>query len=129
MKTAFSSSYSVCVICNLQMTSAAQAQLHLTARSHLRRLRNIKAQAPGSGPPTLFPQALRLPTANHNSAPLSSNSGGNRSTRRKATQARGEHANSTQARPDLNPGPQNYEADVLTSRPPCHLLINPFSNF
>ncbi|XP_061649563.1 zinc finger protein 385B-like isoform X4 [Phyllopteryx taeniolatus] len=75
MKTAFSSSYSVCVICNLQMTSAAQAQLHLTARSHLRRLRNIKAQAPGGGPPTLFPQALRLPTANHNSAPLSSNSG------------------------------------------------------
>ncbi|XP_061698191.1 zinc finger protein 385D-like [Syngnathoides biaculeatus] len=74
MKTAVSSSYSVCVVCNLQMTSAAQAQLHLNARSHLRRLRNIKAQAPGGGPPVLFPQASRLQTANHNSPPLSSNS-------------------------------------------------------
>ncbi|XP_061557470.1 PAT complex subunit CCDC47 isoform X1 [Phycodurus eques] len=47
--------------------------------------------------------------------------GGNRSARRKPTQARGEHANSTLAGPGLNPSPQNSEADALTSRPPCCL--------
>ncbi|XP_057707559.1 zinc finger protein 385B isoform X2 [Corythoichthys intestinalis] len=49
-------SYSLCVVCNLQMTSPAQAQLHLSARSHLRRLRNIAAPGPGGGPPKFLPQ-------------------------------------------------------------------------
>src|SRR4029434_75298 len=52
--------------------------------------------------------------------------GGNRSTRSKPTQARGEHANSTQKGPgttwkdqDANPGPSCCEETVLTTEPPC----------
>uniref|UniRef100_A0A7N8YLN0 Zinc finger protein 385B n=1 Tax=Mastacembelus armatus TaxID=205130 RepID=A0A7N8YLN0_9TELE len=46
--------YSLCKVCNLQLTSAAQAQLHYNGRSHLRRVRQLQAgetgqQAPGSG--------------------------------------------------------------------------------
>ncbi|XP_061657544.1 derlin-2 isoform X15 [Syngnathoides biaculeatus] len=45
--------------------------------------------------------------------------GGNQNARRKPTPARGEHANSTQAAPGLNPGLQNYQANTLqvSSRP------------
>ncbi|XP_061657530.1 derlin-2 isoform X2 [Syngnathoides biaculeatus] len=39
--------------------------------------------------------------------------GGNQNARRKPTPARGEHANSTQAAPGLNPGLQNYQANTL----------------
>ncbi|XP_077366632.1 DNA-binding protein RFX6 isoform X2 [Festucalex cinctus] len=48
------------------------------------------------------------------------NVGGDRSTLRRPTRARGEHANSTQEGRSLdsNPSPQNWEADVLTTRPP-----------
>uniref|UniRef100_A0A667WW07 Zinc finger protein 385B n=1 Tax=Myripristis murdjan TaxID=586833 RepID=A0A667WW07_9TELE len=35
--------YSLCEVCNLQLTSAAQAQLHLNGRSHLRRVRQLQA--------------------------------------------------------------------------------------
>src|SRR4029434_896037 len=49
-----------------------------------------------------------------------------RSNRRKPTQARGEHANSTQKGPgttwndqDSDPGPSCCEATVLTTEPPC----------
>ena len=45
--------------------------------------------------------------------------GGNRSTRRKPTQTRGEHANSTQKGRDSNPGPSCCEATALTTAPPC----------
>ncbi|XP_077365069.1 uncharacterized protein LOC144009288 isoform X2 [Festucalex cinctus] len=47
--------------------------------------------------------------------------GGDRSTRRRPTRARGEHANSTQEGPSLdsNRRPKNWEADVLTTRLPC----------
>ena len=45
--------------------------------------------------------------------------GGNRSTRRKPTQTRGEHANSTQKGRDSNPGPSCCEATPLTTAPPC----------
>src|SRR4029434_9658526 len=52
--------------------------------------------------------------------------GGNRSTWSKPTQARGEHANSTQKGPgttwkdrDANPGPSCCEATGLTTEPPC----------
>src|SRR4029434_6727097 len=53
--------------------------------------------------------------------------GGNRSTRSKPTQARGEHANSTQNdqpgttwnNQDSNPGSSCCEATVLTTEPPC----------
>ena len=43
--------------------------------------------------------------------------GGNRSTRRKPTQTRGEH--STQKGRDSNPGPSCCEATALTTAPPC----------
>src|SRR4029434_4322139 len=52
--------------------------------------------------------------------------GGKRSTRSKPTQARGEHANSTQKGPgttshdqDSSPGPSRRETTVLTTEPPC----------
>src|SRR4029434_11289420 len=58
--------------------------------------------------------------------------GGNRSTRSKPTQARGEHANSTQKGPGTtwndqysNPGPSCCEATVLTTEPPCCLAWQP----
>ncbi|XP_060775535.1 SLIT-ROBO Rho GTPase-activating protein 3 isoform X2 [Neoarius graeffei] len=48
---------------------------------------------------------------------------GNRSTWRKPTRTRGEHANSAQKGPHrplgLNPGPSCCEATVLTTTPPC----------
>ncbi|XP_026152156.1 zinc finger protein 385B [Mastacembelus armatus] len=56
--------YSLCKVCNLQLTSAAQAQLHYNGRSHLRRVRQLQAgetgqQAPGSQSRSL-PQATGL---------------------------------------------------------------------
>ena len=45
--------------------------------------------------------------------------GGNRSTRRKPTQTRGELANSTQKGRDSNPGPSCCKATALTTAPPC----------
>ncbi|KAG8000904.1 hypothetical protein GBF38_018191, partial [Nibea albiflora] len=46
--------YSLCEVCNLQLTSDGQAQLHYNGRSHLRRVRQLQAgetgqQAAGSG--------------------------------------------------------------------------------
>ncbi|XP_069010431.1 zinc finger protein 385B isoform X2 [Embiotoca jacksoni] len=38
-----SGAYSLCEVCNLQLTSAAQAQLHYNGRSHLRRVRQLRA--------------------------------------------------------------------------------------
>ncbi|XP_047457865.1 zinc finger protein 385B [Mugil cephalus] len=35
--------YSLCEVCNLQLTSSAQAQLHYNGRSHLRRVRQLQA--------------------------------------------------------------------------------------
>lgn len=35
--------YSLCEVCNLQLTSAAQAQLHYNGKSHLRRVRQLQA--------------------------------------------------------------------------------------
>ncbi|KAK5860947.1 hypothetical protein PBY51_022384 [Eleginops maclovinus] len=40
-------SYSLCEVCNLQLTSAAQAQLHYNGRSHLRRVRQLEARETG----------------------------------------------------------------------------------
>ncbi|TWW81142.1 Zinc finger protein 385B [Takifugu flavidus] len=45
--------YALCEVCNLQLTSDAQAQLHYNGKSHLRRLRQLQAgetgpQAPGN---------------------------------------------------------------------------------
>eukprot|EP00066_Takifugu_rubripes_P016240 XP_011605506.1 PREDICTED: zinc finger protein 385B [Takifugu rubripes] len=45
--------YALCEVCNLQLTSDAQAQLHYNGKSHLRRLRQLQAgetgpQAPGT---------------------------------------------------------------------------------
>ncbi|XP_041663602.1 zinc finger protein 385B [Cheilinus undulatus] len=42
-----SSTYSLCEVCNLQLTSAAQAQLHYNGRSHLRRVRQLQAGETG----------------------------------------------------------------------------------
>ncbi|KAM9850604.1 zinc finger protein 385B [Aulostomus maculatus] len=39
--------YSLCEVCNLQLTSSAQAQLHYNGRSHLRRVRQLKAGKTG----------------------------------------------------------------------------------
>ncbi|XP_024142869.1 zinc finger protein 385B isoform X1 [Oryzias melastigma] len=39
--------YSLCSVCNLQLTSAAQAQLHYNGRSHLRRVRQLQAGETG----------------------------------------------------------------------------------
>ncbi|KAI3356098.1 hypothetical protein L3Q82_017360 [Scortum barcoo] len=41
------SAYSLCEVCNLQLTSAAQAQLHYNGRSHLRRVRQLQAGETG----------------------------------------------------------------------------------
>ncbi|XP_054643221.1 zinc finger protein 385B isoform X2 [Dunckerocampus dactyliophorus] len=46
--SAASSTYSLCTVCNLQLTSAAQAQLHYNARSHLRRVRQMKVGQAGA---------------------------------------------------------------------------------
>lgn len=35
--------FSLCEVCNLQLTSTAQAQLHYNGRSHLRRVRQLQA--------------------------------------------------------------------------------------
>lgn len=45
--------YSLCEVCNLQLTSDAQAQVHYNGKSHLRRLRQLQAgeavlQSPGT---------------------------------------------------------------------------------
>uniref|UniRef100_A0A3Q1HQH9 C2H2-type domain-containing protein n=1 Tax=Anabas testudineus TaxID=64144 RepID=A0A3Q1HQH9_ANATE len=42
-----SGAYSLCEVCNLQLTSAAQAQLHYNGRSHLRRVRQLQAGETG----------------------------------------------------------------------------------
>ncbi|XP_034549232.1 zinc finger protein 385B [Notolabrus celidotus] len=42
-----SGTYSLCEVCNLQLTSAAQAQLHYNGRSHLRRVRQLQAGEAG----------------------------------------------------------------------------------
>ncbi|XP_035860375.1 zinc finger protein 385B isoform X3 [Sander lucioperca] len=39
--------YSLCEVCNLQLTSAAQAQLHYNGRSHLRRVRQLQSRETG----------------------------------------------------------------------------------
>ncbi|XP_051259108.1 zinc finger protein 385B isoform X2 [Dicentrarchus labrax] len=39
--------YSLCEVCNLQLTSAGQAQLHYNGRSHLRRVRQLQAGETG----------------------------------------------------------------------------------
>ncbi|XP_056245939.1 zinc finger protein 385B isoform X1 [Seriola aureovittata] len=39
--------YSLCEVCNLQLTSDAQAQLHYNGRSHLRRVRQLQAGEKG----------------------------------------------------------------------------------
>ncbi|XP_074551522.1 zinc finger protein 385B isoform X2 [Halichoeres trimaculatus] len=45
--TGQSGTYSLCEVCNLQLTSAAQAQLHYNGRSHLRRVRQLQAGETG----------------------------------------------------------------------------------
>nr|XP_029133187.1 zinc finger protein 385C-like [Labrus bergylta] len=45
--TGQSGTYSLCDVCNLQLTSAAQAQLHYNGRSHLRRVRQLQAGETG----------------------------------------------------------------------------------
>uniref|UniRef100_A0AAQ4QP50 C2H2-type domain-containing protein n=1 Tax=Gasterosteus aculeatus aculeatus TaxID=481459 RepID=A0AAQ4QP50_GASAC len=39
--------YSLCEVCNLQLASPAQAQLHYNGRSHLRRVRQLQARETG----------------------------------------------------------------------------------
>ncbi|KAF7215389.1 zinc finger protein 385B isoform X2 [Nothobranchius furzeri] len=42
--------YSLCEVCNLQLTSPGQAQLHYNGRSHLRRVRQLQAGEAGRQP-------------------------------------------------------------------------------
>ncbi|KAK5620955.1 hypothetical protein CRENBAI_016200 [Crenichthys baileyi] len=54
--------YSLCEVCNLQLTSTAQAQLHYNGRSHLRRVRQrqegeARQQAAAGALTRLLPQA------------------------------------------------------------------------
>ncbi|XP_068428290.1 zinc finger protein 385B isoform X2 [Clinocottus analis] len=42
-----SGAYSLCEVCNLQLASSAQAQLHYNGRSHLRRVRQLQARETG----------------------------------------------------------------------------------
>ncbi|XP_061917421.1 zinc finger protein 385B [Entelurus aequoreus] len=85
--TAAGSAYSLCAVCNLQLASAAQAQLHYNARSHLRRVRQMKAggmwgQVAAGGPSKLLPLASGLRClagqvqTSEPSAPLCSTTGG-----------------------------------------------------
>lgn len=39
--------YSLCKVCNLQLTSAGQAQVHYNGKSHLRRVRQLQAGETG----------------------------------------------------------------------------------
>ncbi|XP_029315521.1 zinc finger protein 385B [Cottoperca gobio] len=41
--------FSLCEVCNLQLTTDAQAQLHYNGRSHLRRVRQLEARETGAG--------------------------------------------------------------------------------
>ena len=91
--------------------------LHLT---HPKLVRNSgQPQCSARGPtPVLMP----VPWSRGNDRSIECMSfdvGGNRSTRRKPTQTRGEHANSTQKGQDSNPGPSCCEATALTTAPPC----------
>ncbi|XP_059199146.1 zinc finger protein 385B [Centropristis striata] len=45
--TGQSGAYSLCEVCNLQLASAAQAQLHYNGRSHLRRVRQLQTRETG----------------------------------------------------------------------------------
>uniref|UniRef100_A0A7N8XVJ9 Zinc finger protein 385B n=1 Tax=Mastacembelus armatus TaxID=205130 RepID=A0A7N8XVJ9_9TELE len=61
--------YSLCKVCNLQLTSAAQAQLHYNGRSHLRRVRQLQAGETGQQAPGTLPLLLSCdfcPTPNPN---------------------------------------------------------------
>ncbi|KAK9537998.1 hypothetical protein VZT92_005563 [Zoarces viviparus] len=53
--------YSLCEVCNLQLTSSAQAQLHYNGRSHLRRVRQLQARE--TGQQTAGAQSRSLPQA------------------------------------------------------------------
>ncbi|XP_076602759.1 zinc finger protein 385B isoform X2 [Chaetodon auriga] len=53
--------YSLCEVCNLQLTSAGQAQLHYNGRSHLRRVRQL--QAGETGQQAAGAQSRSLPQA------------------------------------------------------------------
>ncbi|XP_053184525.1 zinc finger protein 385B [Scomber japonicus] len=53
--------YSLCDVCNLQLTSTAQAQLHYNGRSHLRRVRQLKAGETGQHQATAGAQSRSLP--------------------------------------------------------------------
>ncbi|XP_037645909.1 zinc finger protein 385B isoform X3 [Sebastes umbrosus] len=56
--------YSLCEVCNLQLTSAGQAQVHYNGRSHLRRVRQLQAretgQQAGGAQSRSLPQATGL---------------------------------------------------------------------
>ncbi|XP_008280744.1 zinc finger protein 385B [Stegastes partitus] len=57
--------YSLCEVCNLQLTSAAQAQLHYNGKSHLRRVRQLQPgetgqQAAAGAQTRSLPQATGL---------------------------------------------------------------------
>ncbi|XP_038153399.1 zinc finger protein 385B isoform X3 [Cyprinodon tularosa] len=59
--------FSLCEVCNLQLTSTAQAQLHYNGRSHLRRVRQLQAgeaqqQAAAGAHTRSVPQATGLNT-------------------------------------------------------------------
>ena len=91
--------------------------LHLT---HPKLVRNSGQPQCSARGPTLVLMPVPWSRGNDRSIEcMSFDVGGNRSTRRKPTQTRGEHANSTQKGRDSNPGPSCCEATALTTAPPC----------
>ncbi|XP_030284534.1 zinc finger protein 385B isoform X2 [Sparus aurata] len=57
--------YSLCEVCNLQLTSSSQAQIHYNGRSHLRRVRQLQAgetgqQTAAGTQSRCFPQAAGI---------------------------------------------------------------------
>ncbi|KAM9344451.1 zinc finger protein 385B [Pholidichthys leucotaenia] len=57
-----SGAYSLCEVCNLQLTSAGQAHLHYNGRSHLRRVRQLKAGETGQQAAGTHSRSLPLAT-------------------------------------------------------------------
>ncbi|XP_055361304.1 zinc finger protein 385B isoform X3 [Betta splendens] len=61
--------YSLCEVCNLQLTSAAQAQLHYNGRSHLRRVRQLQSGEGGPQRAAGFQTTSLPPATGLNSQP------------------------------------------------------------
>uniref|UniRef100_A0A672GIS9 Zinc finger protein 385C n=1 Tax=Salarias fasciatus TaxID=181472 RepID=A0A672GIS9_SALFA len=63
-------SYTLCDVCNIQLNSAAQAQIHYNGKSHQKRLKQLSSgKTPGAGTP-LTPVSLCFPGTSAQGSPL-----------------------------------------------------------